>query len=176
MTSQAAIPDCSAFNSPVYYRTNPQTRSAFLTSSLSESNTSVTHGFTTDHKTLFEAAAAPGTALKSVHRMRRTTNGDYLFTANSGEISSASKQGYVDEGSSFYASPSSAACLVPVYRYLLKSKHQYAVSSADRSALVAAAWKNEGVAFYVGAKAGAPPTSRPPPLLLRRARPASPSR
>ena len=143
-----AAPNCAAFNDAVQYRVNPTTSTGLLTSSRTAANKAAGVGYTQNRGVLFKAAIQRDRTLSVVHRLYKSSTKDYVFVTGAAEISKAKKSGYVNYGSTFSASKTAAACLVPVYRYLRKSAHQYAATTKARSALVTAGWKLEGVSFY----------------------------
>ncbi len=157
----AAAPNCAAFDDAVQYRVNPTSSTGLLTSSQSAGDTAAGVGYTENRGTLFRAAVQADSTLSVVHRLYKSSTKDYVFLTGATEITKAKKSGYVDYGSSFSASKTAATCLVPVYRYVRKSAHQYAVSTTDRAALISAGWKLEGPSFYAAA-AGVHRPSRPP--------------
>jgi len=157
LSAQGAAPNCAAFNDAVHYRVNPTSLAGLMTSSLAESQGAVDFGFTRDRGTLFRGAVQADSTLSAVHRLYKKSNGDFLFTLKSAEISKLTSAGYVDQGRNFSATATSASCLVPVYRFVRGTTHQYAVSAAARKSYTAAGWRQEGIAFHA-----APPTAIAP--------------
>ena len=147
----ASGPNCAAFDDAVQYRVNPTTSTGLLTSSQSAGDTAAGIGYTDNRGTLFQAAAQSDSSLSEVHRLYKSSTKDYIFLTGATEITKAKASGYVDYGSSFSASKTAATCLTPVYRYIRKSAHQYAVTATDRAALISAGWTLEGPSFYAAA-------------------------
>lgn len=154
----AAPASCSAFNQPVFQKVKPKNDASLLTASTAEAASSASFGFTggTDAP-LFEAAVRKGTGLVEVHRMYRWKVQDFDVAVGADEVKAAEAKDYVDNGTSFYASATAADCLSAVYRYTSKTRHRFAVSSAQRSELERDGWKSEGIAFYASAPAETPP-------------------
>lgn len=156
--AHAAV-NCDAMSKPIYHSINPASQTNLLTPWQTESdNAAVKYGFTDRRGTPFKASWTAATDLVAAHRLYKASTGDFVWIANPAEVASAvATYGYADQGPNFYVSKQSAACTVPVYRYLKGVKHRYAISQADRDALAAAGWTNEGISFHAGGNV-APPT------------------
>jgi len=162
--TELAVP-CLGMSAPVYHRVKPTTGASLYTRSASEAaNAAAVYGFTEDHGTPFLAGAVSATGLSPVYRLYKASAGDFFWTIDESERASAKAvYGYVDQGIDFYASKTANACLTPVYRYVHPgwSKHRFATTTADRNALIAAGWTEEGIRFYAPAEPSQPPTTDP---------------
>ena len=161
MSAADTAADCAAFDQPVEAATNPETDATLLSPLASDLDAASNQGFTEATGPIFSAAASSGPGLVAVHRMFKSSTGDYLFTKSASEIDSAAANfGYSDQGVAFYAADRDADCLVAVTRYRKGPAHRLAATSSERDALSAAGWGAEGVAFYAGpAEAGATPAA-----------------
>ncbi len=155
----ASGPNCAALADPISYRVNPSSSTGLLAPATDTARS----GFSEDRGVMFRGSVKAEASLAQVHQLYKASSADYLFTYRSGEITKATASGYLDQGATFSVSTTSAACTVPVYRYLKKAHHQYAASSTARAALVAAGWSLEGVAFYAAAPAVNGGDNRPAP-------------
>jgi hypothetical protein len=108
-----AAPNCAALNDAVQYRVNPTTSTGLLTSSRTAANKAAGVGYTQNRGVLFKAAIQRDRTLSVVHRLYKSSTKDYIFLTGAAEISKAKKSGYVNYGSTFSASKTAAACLVP---------------------------------------------------------------
>ena len=141
----------------VQYRVNPTSSTGLLTSSQTAGDAAASIGYTDNRGTLFRAAIQADSTLSVVHRLYKSSTKDYIFVTGATEITKAKASGYVNYGSSFSASTTAATCLAPVYRYVRKGAHQYAVTTADRAALISAGWVLEGPSFYAAPAGVTPP-------------------
>ncbi|MFT3927021.1 MAG: metallophosphoesterase [Myxococcales bacterium] len=146
----SAAPNCAALVDPIYHRVNPTTQANLLTASLSEAeNAETQYGFTDDRGAPIRASRAAASGLVAVHRLYKSSTGDFVWISNPSEISAATTNyGYADQGTNFYASTESGACTQPVYRYSKGNKHRHAFSQAERDALAASGWTYETISFY----------------------------
>lgn len=145
-TAAAATPDCEAFDDPIYRGINPTSGGSLLTP-WSQELTKAT-SFSQARGVIFTASIQSDATLAPVHRLRKSSGGDYLYENDSQQIKDAVADGYVDQGSSFSAATSGANCLEPVYRYERSGKHRFALQASERNALVADGWTAAGIAFY----------------------------
>ena len=147
-------PSCSAFNDPVYQPVKSKNDASLLTASQKELAGAATYGFTgAGDEPLFKASTSGGPGLVAVHRLYRAKVQDFDSATRADEIAKAIDAGYVDRGISFYASTQPSACLAPVYRYTSDTRHRFAVSAADRTALEKDGWASQGVAYYAAPQA-----------------------
>ena len=149
---------CDTLTAPVYHRINPTSQAALLTLSRTEAdNAAARYGFTTDAGTPFKAASQSSSGLVPVHRLHKSSPSDFVWIPEGPELTAAISNGYADQGTNFYALSSSSGCAAPVDRFVKNSKHRFAVSAADRSALTAVGWTAEGTKFYAVAAGITPP-------------------
>ena len=142
-------PSCSVFDDAVHQLLKPKNDASLLTASTSEVKSAASFGFTEGgDDTLFKASTRSAAGLTAVHRLYRWKVQDFDVSADPAVIADAEDDGYVDQGTSFYASTEPGDCLVPVYRYESKTRHRFAVTAADRKALEDAGWSSKGIAFY----------------------------
>lgn len=158
----AAAANCAAFDDAVQYRVDPTSSSGLLTSSQSAGDAAAGKGYTENRGEVFRASTQADSTLSVVHRLYKSSSKDFIFVTEAAEITNAKRAGYVDEGSSFSASRTAASCLVPVYRYVRKASHQYAVTAGARSALLSTGWTLEGPSFYAAAARVTPVPSPTP--------------
>ncbi|MBP2416491.1 metallophosphoesterase [Microlunatus capsulatus] len=145
----------------------PSNGASLTTPWAGEATKAAAAGFTDNQGVSFKASTEPGPGLVAVKRMYRSLPQDYIFTRSTTELVSAAKLfGYRDQGTTFYVSKVKADCLQPVERFRKGTRHRLAAGAADRSALLAAGWKYENVAFYAapaGTTSAPPPTTPAPP-------------
>lgn len=161
-------PDCGAFDDPIYQRVKPDNGASLITPWASEAANAARYGFIQDNGTVFRASRTPQTGLVPVKRLWKNEPQDFMASADQAEWGPAiAEDGYGDQGVSFYVSPVAGDCLVPVYRYLKQGRHRLAVTEAARTGLESAAWRSEGVSFWVAPPApvsGPEEPASPPPL------------
>lgn len=162
-------PSCSSLDDPMYQRVNTGNAASLVTPWAGEAAGAARYGFNQDDGVVFRASRTAAEGLVPVHRLYKPGSGNFLASANPGEWTSAvARHAYEDQGLSFYVSPVAADCLVPVNRYVKRDKHRLAASGATGSALAAAGWRLEGVAFYAAPASTAPdepaPTPAPAPV------------
>jgi hypothetical protein len=154
--AQAAATVCDTMTTPISHVVKPSNQSALLTRWPNEAAKAAAGGFTENHGTPFRAAVSAKTGLVPVHRMYRSSNQDFVWMYLKAQITTAvQKQGYVDQGVSFYVSATAAPCAVKVERYQKGGMHRFAAAATEKSALTAAGWKAETGAFYAAPKAAA---------------------
>ena len=157
-------PDCGAFDDPIYQRVNPTTTASLLTPWSAEAGKAVQYGYTDDRGVAFKASIAADDTLTPVHRLWQAGSGDFRYAADAEDVAGAVAKGYVDQGSRFSASRTSASCLSPVYGYVKNGHQRLAAVATDRTALSGAGWSQEGIAFYArAAEAVDTPTGAPDP-------------
>lgn len=157
-------PDCGAFDDPIYQRVNPTTTASLLTPWSAEAGKAVQYGYTDDRGVAFKASIAADDTLTPVHRLWQAGSGDFRYAADAEDVAGAVAKGYVDQGSRFSASLTSASCLSPVYGYVKNGHQRLAAVATDRTALSGAGWSQEGIAFYArAAEAVDTPTGAPDP-------------
>ena len=150
-TSQPPPATPCGFSAPVYHVRNPSNGDHLFTLSSSEVTAAAALGYTDDRGVAFRAAPAPASGVVPVYRMVRPTNVSHFWTSSTTERQSAlDRYGFTDEGIGYYAATSAGSCLAPVYRLVQSGTghHTYTVDAAERSALVASGWTDEGVRFY----------------------------
>lgn len=122
-------------------------------------------GFTVRRGVAFRGAAerAPGTEL--VTRLYNDGNHDHVFTTDAALIARLEGEGYLRQPMSpVFVAAATGACLVPVWSLFdtANLKHRLTTSEAERDALLAVEWEDEGVAFYARAGDGyTPPVTGP---------------
>lgn len=149
-TAATAASDCSAMTSDVYQAVNPKTQANLLTVNAKEIvSAGQKYGFTDDRGNQFDASTTASTGLSPVYRLWNPKSGDFVWIINPTERDNAvSKYGYQLQGVNFYASTKQLDCSVPVHRFLKGAKHRFAVTQADRDALSANGWRDEGARFW----------------------------
>ncbi|SDT43398.1 Calcineurin-like phosphoesterase [Friedmanniella luteola] len=166
--ASAASPTCSALDDPIYQVVNPKVGSSLLTPWAGEVTKAAKHGFTADRGVVFYGSTVKAAGLVGVHRLYNAKTQDFLFSISSTEIGSAvSAKGYVDQGTSFYVSPTGATgCRVGMPRLVKGTQHRVATLTGESATMTKAGWTLEGVRFYVatkGADPAAPETPAPTP-------------
>lgn len=150
-TAHAAttVAPCWVLDDSIYQAVNPTTQSSLLTRSASEATGAASSGFSDYRGMTFVASGSNEAGLVGVHRLFKRTTGDFMFTSNDSEVSSAvASYGYSDDGVKFYASPVAGNCTAPVVRYVKGSMHRLSNDPTEQAALTAAGWKSEGTKFY----------------------------
>ncbi|GAA1841941.1 metallophosphoesterase [Microlunatus capsulatus] len=147
----AAAPTCSALGATVRERVSPTTQASLLTTSAAAATKAEAAGYTSVRDTSVRAGARKAAGLVAVHRLYRSARGgNYFYSTKAAEIRRAvSALGYTDQGVAFWASPVARSCLVGVTSYHKGGTHRYVTSAADRAALAATGWREEGVRFYL---------------------------
>lgn len=164
-TAASGEVDCAAFDDPVYQLVKPRNDASLLTPWSGERTSAENYGFTDDRGTLFRASLRPAAGLVGVHRLYRATPEEFRVSTAPEKLTSGDPA-YLDEGTSFYASPEPASCLAPVFRYVKGDRHRLALTDAQQAILTEDGWKKAEVAFYAApGRAGivAPPPARPAP-------------
>ncbi|MBK7862318.1 MAG: right-handed parallel beta-helix repeat-containing protein [Archangiaceae bacterium] len=157
---------CTELSAPVYHRVNPTSGASLYTLSSAEATGAVQYGFTDDRGVAFKASASARAGTSPVYRLFSAAKSDFLWTLSEAErVSAKSTYGYADQGIYFHLPVQAGPCLVAVHRYALPAKgmHRFAVTDAQRSALLAAGWVYEGVVFYAASATTTPPPPPPPP-------------
>lgn len=146
----ASTSPCTSLSSPVYSSIDPSNQSGFLTTSSAEASAITRRGsYQQLLGALFEASTGPGNGLVAVHRLYRSANHDYLWSADTNEIGTAVHDGgYVDQTTAFYAARSAADCLVGVHSFLYRGQHRLVVDAAELLRLKGMGWRDQGVVFY----------------------------
>lgn len=148
-TTASAATVCGAMTSPVYERVNPTTQSGSFSVDRQQSGAGAADGFTSIRDTSILLAARTGPGLTAVHRLFRSTTGDYLYSVDAREIARVVRSlGYVDQGVGFYAAKKKTSCATPVYRFDKAGRHRFVTTVADRAELKALGWRKEGAVFY----------------------------
>jgi hypothetical protein len=157
-TGLHAAPDCTALaSSPVYQVINPNTQVNLLTPWENEVTNAVRYGFTDNRGTIFRASVNPAAGLAAAHRLYHPVTGDFFWTTNLSEISSAvQRYGYTDSKLDFYVSDTSAGCTQPVYRLLKGNIHRFVSDPTERGRLINSGWTDEGIKFYAASAIAAP--------------------
>lgn len=162
--AEAATVACSALTSPVYKTVNPKLGDQLLTVSQVEYKSSISaHGFSTNNGVLGYASKSPAAGLVPVTRMYNPKTVDFLWVTTSKEIAAAKLYGYQTQKVNFYASKTKASCTVGVHKFTKGTHRRNAITSTDRKALLAAGWKDAGIAFYLKPAAAAAPAPAPAP-------------
>ncbi|GAA1839268.1 metallophosphoesterase [Microlunatus capsulatus] len=145
----AAAISCSDLSTPVLHRVKPASGTGLLTTSTNEAaRAGSAYGFTDDRGAAFRAAATARPGLVGLHRLYSARSDDFLYSADAADVRAAEEQGYVDQGVRFHVSATASACLTPVERWTRGGRHQMVTSPASTTALAAAGWRSEGVAFW----------------------------
>ena len=165
-----AAVDCTAFAEPVYQVLKPSNDASLLTPWVGERVSAASYGFTKDDGALFRASTRPAPGLIPVSRLYRANPQEFRVTTDPQTLTAGDGSGYVDEGTSFYASPTAASCLAPVVSYVKGDSHRLALTDAEQAALTDDGWTKAEVAFYAAPTqpvstepAPPPPVSRPAP-------------
>ena len=162
--SEAATVACSALTSPVYKTVNPTIGDQLLTVSQVEYKSSISaHGFSTNSGVLGYASTSPAAGLVPVTRMYNPQTVDFLWVTSAKEIAAAKLYGYQTQKVNFYASKTKASCTVGVHKFTKGTHRRNAITATDRAALLAAGWKDAGIAFYLKPVAAAAPAPAPAP-------------
>ncbi len=161
----AAADACTAMSTPVLQAVNPQSQVSLVTKFPSEVRSAAANwGFTEDKGVIFQAAAQPAPGLVPVYRLYHPVTGDFLWIlTEAGRDRAVQLYGYELSQTDFYVSPTPVECAVPVYRYLQGDRHRLAVTTAERHALEATGWINEGAKFWATASGTAPTDPGTPP-------------
>lgn len=147
----AAAPSCSAFDGPVADRLNPKTGAQLLTTRAATEKGYAGKGFTADRGKPVTASGTRQAGLAAVHWLYRARSSDFFYTADAAEAARAkSRFGYQDRGIAFYASTTSADCLVPVYSFWRAGVHRFSTTPGERTLLHDSGWRAERVRFYLG--------------------------
>ncbi len=155
--AESSLASCDVFDDPLHQVVKPSNGASLLTPWAGEAAKAARHGFTDDAGPLFLGSVRPGPGLVEVHRLFRAPNQDFLPTSDPAEWDAAARDGYVDQGISFYVSPVEVPCLVPVHRFERSGKHRHALVE-QTAALVEDGWVDEGPTFYAK-----PVTTEPDP-------------
>ena len=164
-TAQAATDPVTAMNAGLYQRVNPSSGANLVTAWASEATTAAaSYGFSTDLGRPFRAATAPTTGLTPVHRMFKAATADFTWALEgSSQLGALRSDGYVDQGTNFYASATDLADRTePVQVYGKGTVHRLALAPAG-STLAAQGWALQGTAFYVPSMPNA--TTPPAPVV-----------
>lgn len=152
--AQAAVaPQCNDLSVSVLQRTTSNGAGSFQSTSQSVVD-AVKDSFPINKGAQFGVSTTAKEGLVPVYQLHK--NGDFLLTTSLSEVESAATYGYQNQGITFYASGwKSDACMIPVYGYVLGTRHAVAVSDADRSALKAQGAVEEGIRLWVSPVAAA---------------------
>jgi len=157
-TAQAASL-CATVPIPILHVVRPADGVSLYSTSEAEITAAAAYGFTERRGVAFYAAPINASAMVTLHRLHKPSNGDFVWVPRDAELSAAVTQyGYIDQGPNFAVAAVDNDCFVPVRRYSKGAIHRFAVTSADRQALTSAGWIDEGIRFYAG-----PPTEVLPP-------------
>lgn len=107
---------------------------------------------------------APSVSPAPVFRLYNRRNGDHLFTVSSQEKDSALRNGYISEGTGFYALFNPSTDYSPVYRfyYPRTGEHFYTANQNEANTVTRSGFTGEGIAFYAStvSRAGLVPVYR----------------
>lgn len=157
LTEEEVDAACGAMSSNVYHRVKPTTGASLFTRSLDEAtNAEINHGFTEDRGVPFTASVGPVKGLIAIHRWYGSSNGDFLWQ----RVDAPAPAGYVEQGANFYAATQELRCTAPVHQFTKGTKHRLAASEADRQALAATGWTDQGIAFHAVPGPDAPVDTR----------------
>jgi len=156
---------CNGTGLPVRHLVRPANATSLYTTSSSEAASATGYGFTDDRGVAF-LAEPPGAAGATIlHRAYQATTGNFVWMPAGQELNQAVElYGYADHGPFLSVSDSASGCHVPVNRFTNGTTHRFAATDAERAALAAQGWTDEGVRFYARPADGAttpPPTTRP---------------
>ncbi len=163
--ASAATASCTALSAPVYKKVNPTRGSQVLTRSANEASLAASkHGFSEDHAVLGYGSATAGTGLVPITRMYNPKTTEFLWVATSKQLAAAKTFGYQVQKIDFYASSTKSSCASAVHKFSKGDHRRNALTSADRTALLAQGWKDNGVVFYLKpATTAATPSPAPTP-------------
>jgi hypothetical protein len=160
----------AAMTAPIYHRVKPANLSNLATPWADEASAAASlYGYTMDLGVPFRASVIAATGLTPVRRLFKSTTGDFAWAlAGSTVLTSLQGQGYVDQGTNFFASAGAVTGeTAPIDTYLKAGKRRLA-SSATSAALIGDGWVRDYTAFHVPASSVAggtttTPTPEPPP-------------
>ena len=145
---------CSAYDRPVYAAINPTTQASVLSYWATDVAIAADDGYTNYIGTIGKGAAVYQYGLWTMYRLTNAKTHDTVWVNRGTELDGLVKKGYVKGPHDFYASLKPSGCVVPVYRLVKSGIHRYTKVKSTRDRLVAAGWKYEKIAFYLG-----PPTA-----------------
>ncbi|MBC7596960.1 MAG: metallophosphoesterase [Kineosporiaceae bacterium] len=146
--TQAAPDDvCAALTAPVHLRTDPGTGSQLLTTDRAAADAAQLR----DDSVAFLASTNARARLERVYHLR-SANGRDAYSADRAEVAAWRELGYRQLDDGFFASPSAADCLLPVYELVRESDRQQAlaITEGQRDEYLADGYAPRGVAFYAG--------------------------
>lgn len=120
---------------------------SLLTPQSSEATTAAQYGYVESAQA--KVSTTPRTGLVGIRKLYKKSTNDSIWTANTKELKTAKRKGYVDQGVKFYAAATPSTGTVPMYRLQKDGKHLFTISAFEKDNKLQSGWNEGYAAFHV---------------------------